>query len=44
MGEEEMVLNTVNYDRGTYDASKAQYGALPLKANIQVAFAPAHTL
>jgi len=36
MGDEEMVLNTVNYDRGAYDASKADYGALPLKSKIMV--------
>ena len=37
MGDEEMVLNTINYDKAAYDANAAQYGALPLKTQIQVA-------
>ena len=37
IGEEEMVLNTINYNRGAYDSSEAQYGALPLTSAINVA-------
>mmetsp|Transcript_3104 Transcript_3104/g.4404 ORF Transcript_3104/g.4404 Transcript_3104/m.4404 type:complete len:268 (-) Transcript_3104:30-833(-) len=36
LGDEEMVLSTIKFDKRAYDSSEAKYGKLPLKTDIVV--------